>query len=234
MFLASLDRLVGAAHSGFPVCAGPLLKQDGFETMDCVAAVPPTRPQGLDPFVECAMTVPDSMGDDDGIPPHHGLRREPRGIADFPTAGSWASWKCGGPENEKGRYTLVFLAAPDDVERSRDTKTPLLELTYNWDEREYQGGRNFGHLYRVDDIYETCRKRWMRASRSTARHATATWHSSARPTTSRSSSFSGETRNRRRNPGPQCRIRACGDQANHTVLYLYQPVSIVGESSRKP
>ena len=62
-------------------------------------------------------------------------------------------------ENEKGRYTLVFLAAPDDVERSRDTKTPLLELTYNWDEREYQGGRNFGHLaYRVDDIYETCRK----------------------------------------------------------------------------
>jgi lactoylglutathione lyase len=62
-------------------------------------------------------------------------------------------------ENEKGRYTLVFLAAPDDVERSRDTKAPLLELTYNWDEREYQGGRNFGHLaYRVDDIYETCRK----------------------------------------------------------------------------
>jgi lactoylglutathione lyase len=62
-------------------------------------------------------------------------------------------------ENEKGRYTLVFLAAPDDVERSRDTKAPLLELTYNWDEREYQGGRNFGHLaYRVDDIYEACRR----------------------------------------------------------------------------
>ena len=62
-------------------------------------------------------------------------------------------------ENEKGRYTLVFLAAPDDVERARETRAPLVELTYNWDEHEYQGGRNFGHLaYRVDDIYETCRK----------------------------------------------------------------------------
>ena len=62
-------------------------------------------------------------------------------------------------DNEKGRYTLVFLAAPDDVERARDSKAPLVELTYNWDEHEYQGGRNFGHLaYRVDDIYETCRK----------------------------------------------------------------------------
>jgi lactoylglutathione lyase len=62
-------------------------------------------------------------------------------------------------DNEKGRYTLVFLAAPDDVERARDSKAPLVELTYNWDEHEYQGGRNFGHLaYRVDDIYETCRR----------------------------------------------------------------------------
>jgi lactoylglutathione lyase len=62
-------------------------------------------------------------------------------------------------ENEKGRYTLVFLAAPGDVEKSKGTQAPLLELTYNWDEHEYSGGRNFGHLaYRVDDIYETCRK----------------------------------------------------------------------------
>jgi lactoylglutathione lyase len=62
-------------------------------------------------------------------------------------------------ENEKGRYTLVFLAAPDDLDRARETKAPLVELTYNWDEHEYQGGRNFGHLaYRVDDIYETCRR----------------------------------------------------------------------------
>jgi lactoylglutathione lyase len=62
-------------------------------------------------------------------------------------------------DNEKGRYTLVFLAAPGDVEKACDTKAPLVELTFNWDEHEYQGGRNFGHLaYRVDDIYETCRR----------------------------------------------------------------------------
>jgi lactoylglutathione lyase len=62
-------------------------------------------------------------------------------------------------DNEKGRYTLVFLAAPGDVEKAKDTKAPLLELTHNWDESEYSGGRNFGHLaYRVDDIYETCRR----------------------------------------------------------------------------
>ncbi|MCG7392587.1 VOC family protein [Microvirga sp. ACRRW] len=62
-------------------------------------------------------------------------------------------------DNEKGRFTLVFLAAPGDVEKAKDTKAPLLELTHNWDESEYAGGRNFGHLaYRVDDIYETCQK----------------------------------------------------------------------------
>jgi lactoylglutathione lyase len=62
-------------------------------------------------------------------------------------------------ENEKGRYTLVFLAADEDVEKAKDTKAPLLELTHNWDENEYAGGRNFGHLaYRVDDIYAFCQK----------------------------------------------------------------------------
>lgn len=62
-------------------------------------------------------------------------------------------------ENEKGRFTLVFLAAPGDLDKARSTNAPLLELTYNWDEHEYQGGRNFGHLaYRVDDIYATCQK----------------------------------------------------------------------------
>lgn len=61
-------------------------------------------------------------------------------------------------DNEKARYTLVFLAARDDVERARETRAPLIELTYNWDEHEYAGGRKFGHLaYKVDDIYETCR-----------------------------------------------------------------------------
>ena len=62
-------------------------------------------------------------------------------------------------DNEKGRYTLVFLAAPDDLERAKKDQAPLVELTYNWDPEEYQGGRNFGHLaYRVDDIYATCAK----------------------------------------------------------------------------
>ena len=49
-------------------------------------------------------------------------------------------------ENEKGRYTLVFLAAPADAERARKDQAPLIELTYNWDPEVYTGGRNFGHL----------------------------------------------------------------------------------------
>lgn len=60
-------------------------------------------------------------------------------------------------ENEKGRFTLVFLASPDDLEQATSTGAPCLELTYNWDPEEYSGGRNFGHLaYAVDDIYATC------------------------------------------------------------------------------
>ncbi|HEY0570760.1 MAG TPA: VOC family protein, partial [Enterovirga sp.] len=62
-------------------------------------------------------------------------------------------------ESEAGRYTLVFLAAPGDVDRARESKSPLVELTYNWDPERYTGGRNFGHLaYQVDDIYETCQR----------------------------------------------------------------------------
>jgi lactoylglutathione lyase len=62
-------------------------------------------------------------------------------------------------DNAQGRFTLVFLAAPGDVERAGATKTPLLELTYNWDPEAYSGGRNFGHLaYRVDDVYATCQR----------------------------------------------------------------------------
>lgn len=60
---------------------------------------------------------------------------------------------------EQGRFTLVFLAAPDDGSRAREERAPLLELTYNWDPEEYSGGRNFGHLaFAVDDIYETCQR----------------------------------------------------------------------------
>lgn len=60
-------------------------------------------------------------------------------------------------ENEKGRFTLVFLSADEDVEAATAHKAPCLELTYNWDAEDYTGGRNFGHLaYEVDDIYATC------------------------------------------------------------------------------
>jgi lactoylglutathione lyase len=60
-------------------------------------------------------------------------------------------------EDEKGRYTLVFLAAPEDRARAEQERAPLVELTYNWDPEAYTGGRNFGHLaYEVDDIYALC------------------------------------------------------------------------------
>ena len=59
--------------------------------------------------------------------------------------------------HEKGRFTLVYLAAPDDVERAKTDQAPLLELTFNWDTENYTGGRNFGHLaFRVDNIYDVC------------------------------------------------------------------------------
>ena len=62
-------------------------------------------------------------------------------------------------ENEKSRFTLVFLATPEDAKRIGEggSEGPLLELTYNWDEKGYTVGRNFGHLaYRVSDIYALC------------------------------------------------------------------------------
>ena len=60
-------------------------------------------------------------------------------------------------ENEKGRFTLVFLAASQDIAAAKADAAPLVELTYNWDEENYTGGRNFGHLaYEVDDIYALC------------------------------------------------------------------------------
>ena len=60
-------------------------------------------------------------------------------------------------DNEKGKFTLVFLAAPDELEQAKTKMTPVLELTYNWETEEYAGGRNFGHLaYSVTNIYDTC------------------------------------------------------------------------------
>jgi lactoylglutathione lyase len=62
-------------------------------------------------------------------------------------------------DRPEGKFTLVFLAASGDVARATETRAPMVELTHNWDESEYAGGRNFGHLaYRVEDIYATCAK----------------------------------------------------------------------------
>jgi lactoylglutathione lyase len=62
-------------------------------------------------------------------------------------------------ESERGRFTLVYLAAPADAERARASKSPLIELTYNWDPEFYTSGRNFGHLaFQVDDIHAACQR----------------------------------------------------------------------------
>jgi len=62
-------------------------------------------------------------------------------------------------DHEKGRFTLIFLAASGDAAAAKETQRPTVELTYNWDPEEYSGGRNFGHLaYRVDDIYGVCQR----------------------------------------------------------------------------
>lgn len=62
-------------------------------------------------------------------------------------------------DNPAGRFTLVFLAAPDDEDLSNTRRSPEIELTYNWDPEDYTGGRNFGHLaYAVDDIYAACQR----------------------------------------------------------------------------
>lgn len=62
-------------------------------------------------------------------------------------------------DNERGRFTLVFLAAPHDAARAATDDAPMVELTHNWDAEDYTGGRNFGHLaYRVDDIYAACQR----------------------------------------------------------------------------
>ncbi|MCK4842113.1 MAG: VOC family protein [Methylococcales bacterium] len=60
-------------------------------------------------------------------------------------------------ESEEGRFTLVYLAAPEDQENAKAIEAPALELTYNWDTEDYSGGRNFGHLaYEVSNIYNYC------------------------------------------------------------------------------
>ena len=58
---------------------------------------------------------------------------------------------------ESGRFSLIYLAAPQDLSSAKSSQAPLLELTYNWDPEDYDEGRNFGHLaFEVDDIYASC------------------------------------------------------------------------------
>ena len=62
-------------------------------------------------------------------------------------------------ENEQGRFTLIFLAAADDLKHAETNHSPMLELTYNWEPQPYLEGRNFGHLaYCVENIYQTCQR----------------------------------------------------------------------------
>ncbi len=61
--------------------------------------------------------------------------------------------------SEEGRFTLVYMAAPADLDAAHQNNAPILELTWNWDPEPLGGGRNFGHIcFEVDDIHETCRK----------------------------------------------------------------------------
>ncbi|MGH7021356.1 MAG: VOC family protein, partial [Brevundimonas sp.] len=62
-------------------------------------------------------------------------------------------------DSEAGRFSLIYLAAPQDQTRAEAEKAPEVELTWNWDPEDYQGGRNFGHLaFEVDDIYAACQR----------------------------------------------------------------------------
>ena len=62
-------------------------------------------------------------------------------------------------DSEAGRFSLIYLAAPQDTARAETEKSPEVELTFNWDLEDYQGGRNFGHLaFEVDDIYAACQR----------------------------------------------------------------------------
>ena len=122
-----------------------------------ISAIPNPASFQPPPFVRCTANATKETGH--GISAHDGSGRRPRPVARLLLQQARACREPGGVENEKGRYTLVFLAARTTWSGPARRRAPLVELTYNWDEHEYQGGRNFGHLaYRVDDIYATCRK----------------------------------------------------------------------------
>ena len=108
-------------------------------------------------------------------------------------------------ENEAGRFTLIFLGVPGD-------EGGEVELTHNWDESGYDGGRNFGHLaYQVDDIYETCR-RLMDAGVTINRPPRDGHMAFVRsPDNISIELLQKGGRSPRRSPGRRCRTRASGD-----------------------
>ena len=62
-------------------------------------------------------------------------------------------------DSEAGRFSLIYLAAAQDTARAEAEMSPEVELTFNWDPEDYQGGRNFGHLaFEVEDIYAACQR----------------------------------------------------------------------------
>jgi lactoylglutathione lyase len=114
-------------------------------------------------------------------------------------------------DSEKGRFTLVFLAAPQDEARAEAEAAPLVELTYNWDPETYTGGRNFGHLaYEVDDIYETCVRLQAQGVTINRPPRDGNMPSSARLTGSPSSCCRRARPCRRASPGPPWPILGAG------------------------
>src|SRR5215475_10507185 len=107
--------------------------------------------------------------------------------------------------NDAGKYTLVFLSAPESPESE-------IELTHNWGSTEdYGSARNFGHLaFRVDDIYATCEHLQKIGVTISRRRATGIWRSCDRPISSRSSCCRKANRCRRKNRGNRCRTPASG------------------------
>jgi lactoylglutathione lyase len=115
-------------------------------------------------------------------------------------------------DHEQGRFTLVFLCAPEDEARARQDEAPMVELTYNWPDaqgkaEQYTGGRNFGHLaWRVDDIYAVCQR--FRDIGVTINRPPRDGHMAfvRSPEGSRSSCCRRASRWRRRSRGSRCRI----------------------------
>ena len=119
-------------------------------------------------------------------------------------------------DNDKAKFTLVFLCAADDEslhKASPGRGAPLVELTYNWDEEKYGEDRYFGHLaYEVDDIYATCDRLMKLGITSTVRHAMARWRSFDRPICIPSNCCKRAMRCRRRSRGRRCRTPATGSR----------------------